>query len=82
GDYTSLTELYLGILYPKALEIKGDYCFTMYATPSQAYKQNSGLDEDKDGRVTVSDIDHRMQRVFPTAYVAGKNQQEIVSIDK
>jgi len=70
GKFESLTELYLAILYPKALD--GDYCYSLYAQPSIAYKQNSGLDEDKDGRVTVSDIDRRMQRIFPTAYLAGK----------
>lgn len=67
GPYKSLTELYLAILFPKALN--QDYCFTMYAKPTKAYVQNTGLDENKDGRVTVSDIDKRMQRVFPTAYI-------------
>lgn len=73
GGFESLTELYLAILFPKALE--GDYCYTLYAKPSQAYKQNAGLDEDNDGRVTVSDIDRRMQRVFPKGYIAGKKPQ-------
>ena len=68
GDFHSLTDLYLAILYPKA--ISEDYCFTLYANPSKAFKQNVGLDENKDGRVTVSDIDKRMQRIFPTAYMA------------
>ncbi len=64
--YASLTDLYLAILYPKALS--GDFCFTLYAKPSKAYQMNAGLDEDKDGRVTVSDIDRRMKRLYPTAY--------------
>jgi len=66
GSYGSLTDLYLGILYPRALD--QDYCYTLYAKPSLTYSRNSGLDEDKDGRVTVSDIDRRMQRIFPTAF--------------
>lgn len=66
-NYDSLTDLYLAILYPRAL--KGDYCYTLYSTPSKKYKQNVGLDENNDGRVTVSDIDKRMQRIFPTAYM-------------
>ena len=70
GEFQSLTDLYLGILYPKALG--QDYCYTLYAKPSQAFEQNAGLDENKDGRVTVSDIDRRMQRLYPTAYIAGK----------
>ncbi len=65
--FESLTDLYLAILYPKALE--GDYCYTLYANPSRKYKLNIGLDENSDGRVTVSDIDKRMQRIFPTAYM-------------
>lgn len=69
GDYDSLPDLYLGVLYPKAR--KQDYCFTLYATPSKAYWQNKILDENRDGRVTVSDIDRRMQRLFPTAYALG-----------
>lgn len=77
GEFKSLTELYLGILYPKALD--QDYCYTMYAKPSKMYRQNIGLDENKDGVVTVSDIDKRMQRIFPTAYLAGSvsgNEEE------
>lgn len=70
GDFNSLTDLYLAVLYPKALD--QDYCFTLYAKPSKAYRQNSGLDEDKDGRVTVSDIDKRMKRIFTPAYMATK----------
>ncbi|MEM6342877.1 MAG: transglycosylase SLT domain-containing protein [Bacteroidota bacterium] len=70
GEYKSLTDLYLAVLYPKA---RGqDYCYALYAKPTQAYLMNSGLDENKDGRVTVSDIDKRMQRMFPTAYIAQK----------
>ncbi len=71
GAYQSLTDLYLGVLYPKA--INQDYCYALYAKPSQSYRQNSGLDENKDGIVTVSDIDKRMQRLFPSAYMAGRS---------
>lgn len=75
GEYQSLTDFYLAILYPKA---RGqDYCYTLYASPSQSYKQNSGLDEDKDGRVTVSDIDKHMKRLYPTAYMKQKATLEL-----
>lgn len=68
GQYSSLTDLYLAVLYPKA---RGqEYCYTMYARPSRQYYQNSGLDENEDGRVTVSDIERRMKRLYPTAYMA------------
>ena len=70
GEYNSLADLYLAVLYPKARN--QDYCYTLYAKPSKAYLQNSGLDENKDGRVTISDIDRRMKRLYPTAYMAEK----------
>ena len=66
GAFTSLTDLYLGILYPKA---RGqESCYTLFSKPSKAYRQNSGLDENRDGRVTIGDIDRRMKRLFPTAH--------------
>lgn len=71
GRFESLTDLYLSILYPKAR--KQDYCYTLYAQPALAYRQNSILDENKDGRVTITDIDRRMKRLFPTAYHEAKN---------
>ncbi|MDX2283099.1 MAG: transglycosylase SLT domain-containing protein [Bacteroidia bacterium] len=75
GPYETLTDLYLAILFPKA---RGqDPCFVLYAQPETAYKQNAGLDEDQDGRVTVSDIDRRLRRVFPTAYGTGLHNAEM-----
>jgi hypothetical protein len=70
GEYESLTDLYLAILYPRART--GDYCYSLYAKPSQQYEQNKGLDEDMDGRVTISDIDKRLRRIYPTACLAKK----------
>lgn len=67
GDYQSLADFYLAILYPKARNQEA--CYVLYANPSKAYKQNIGLDEDKDGRVTVGDIDKRMKRLYPSAYM-------------
>lgn len=67
GAYESLCDFYLAILYPKARQQES--CYTLYSSPSKAYKQNIGLDEDKDGRVTVGDIDKRMKRLYPSAYV-------------
>ena len=66
GAFTSLTDLYLGILYPKA---RGqESCYTLFSKPSKAYRQNSGLDENRDGRVTIGDIDRRLKRLFPQAH--------------
>ncbi|MEO1448666.1 MAG: lytic transglycosylase domain-containing protein [Bacteroidota bacterium] len=67
GPYQSLTDLYLAILYPKA---RGqDVCYTLYAKPSINYRQNAGLDENKDSRVTIRDIEMRMKRLFPEAFM-------------
>lgn len=68
GNFKSLTDLYLAVLFPKA--IGQDYCFALYAKPSQTYQRNTILDENKDGSVTVSDIDRRMRRIYPTAFTA------------
>ena len=68
GDFTCLTDLYLAILYPGALD--HDYCYSLFTKPSRSYRQNSGLDENGDGIVTIGDIDKRMKRIFPTAYMA------------
>lgn len=66
GDFQTLTDLYLAVLYPKA--INQDACYTLFGKPSKRYKQNSGLDENRDGFITVSDIDRRMIRMFPGVY--------------
>jgi len=57
---------YLLILYPKASNKPDSY--VLYAWPSRAYKQNAGLDENKDFRVTVADIEARHRRLFPGLY--------------
>jgi len=69
GSFTSLTDLYLAVLYPKA--IGQDACYVLFGKPSKQYRQNAGLDENQDGYVSVSDIEKRMMRIFPTAYAIG-----------
>ncbi|MEM6765033.1 MAG: transglycosylase SLT domain-containing protein [Bacteroidota bacterium] len=70
GEYTSLTDTYLAVLYPKARQ--NDLCYVLFSKPSKKYTQNKGLDTNKDGRVTISDIDRRMQRLYSTAYTIKK----------
>lgn len=70
--YDSVTDLYIAALYPDALG--EDYCYTLYHKPEAEYTQNIILDEDKDGRVTVKDVDDRMKRMFPTAYMTEKDK--------
>ncbi len=73
--YENITDLYLAILYPRALT--GDSCFILYETPSKAYKQNAGLDEDKDGKVSVSDVENRLKRLFPKAFYIDKHGKRL-----
>ncbi len=80
GNFDTLTELYLAILYPRALS--GDYCYTLYAQPSVDYQQNSGLDYDDDGRVTVRDIDKHMERIYPTAFFTAKDGSKMEKDEK
>lgn len=68
--FESLTDLYLSILYPKALG--EDFCYTLYAKPSDSYRLNIGLDINSDGNVTVQDVDKYLKRKYPSAYVIGK----------
>lgn len=63
----SLTDLYLAVLYPKA--IGKDYCYSMYSSPSRQYVQNKILDVNKDKSVTISDIDEYLKRKYPTAMI-------------
>ena len=73
GEFQNITDLYLGVVYPDA--IGEDFCYTLYAKPDENYAMNAGLDENKDGRVTVQDIDHFLRRIYPTAYQASKPTQ-------
>lgn len=66
GPYQSLTDFYLAVLYPRARGQGPGY--ELYAKPSRAYRQNAGLDENRDGRVQVLDVEIRLRRMFPRLY--------------
>lgn len=66
GPYKSLTDVRLAILYPVAVGKSQNYA--LYSKPSLAYKQNSGLDINKDGKVTVKDIARKMKREYREAF--------------
>ncbi len=68
GTYNSLTDLYLAVLYPKALRKTENECYPLYSYPSKAYDLNRGLDMDKDGAVTISDIEEKLQIRYPEAF--------------
>lgn len=77
GSFQSLTDLYLAVLYPKALH--QGYCFALYYRPSHHYTQNKGLDKDEDGVVTIGDIDRYLCEQYPTAYIARRGEGTLAS---
>lgn len=54
GKLNSLGDVYFAILYPKALG-KPD-SWTMWEKGTLAYTQNSGLDKNKDGKITRQEV--------------------------
>lgn len=55
-------DLYLLVFYPKAIGEPKDWAF-----PSSIYKQNKGIDIDKDGSITISDFRKWIRKNIPTA---------------
>ncbi len=68
--YETLTDLYIAILYPKALT--EDFCYSLYAKPSISYEMNAGLDQNGDGNVTIQDVDKYLKRKYPSAFIISK----------
>ncbi len=65
GEFQSLTDLYLGILYPKAIMV--DANDILFSSPSKHYRQNIGLDFNKDGHISKGDIENYLRILFPSA---------------
>jgi hypothetical protein len=53
GRIGTVEDLYMAILWPSAIGRPND--FVLFKSPSIAYAQNAGLDQDKDGAVTKTD---------------------------
>ena len=53
GRIHSLEDLYMAILYPKA--IGKDPSYVLFVKGTKAYEQNVGLDADRNGKVTVKE---------------------------
>jgi len=68
GSYDSLTDLYLAVLYPKALKRSKNKSYALYAYPSKAYELNEGLDLNQDGKVTINDIEKKLLKRYPEAF--------------
>ncbi len=68
GTYNSLTDLYLAVLYPKALKRSDNKNYALYEYPSKAYELNEGLDLNQDGKVTIGDIEEKLLGYYPEAF--------------
>jgi hypothetical protein len=66
GRLRTLEDAYMAVLYPTAIG-KGS-AHTLFSTPSDAYKYNSVLDLDHDGRVTVAEATSMVRKKLPTNY--------------
>ncbi|QQS30374.1 MAG: transglycosylase SLT domain-containing protein [Sphingobacteriales bacterium] len=72
----NLTSFYLGAFYPDALG--EEYCYAIYRQGETGYKHYAPLDANKDGQITVKEIDERLKRLFPTAYMIEQTEPESV----
>lgn len=66
GAFKNLTDLRLAVLYPAA--VGKSQAYVLYQKPTLAYEQNSGLDVNKDGKVSVKDISRKMHRNYRKAF--------------
>jgi hemopexin len=55
GRLRTLADVYMTILFPAAVSRPGN--FALFSRPEVAYEQNSGLDRNRDGRVTKSEAE-------------------------
>lgn len=62
GQYQSLTDMYLWCLLPNTRVYANQPYKTIMQTGDKFYGLNSGLDEDKNGKVQVFEITNRMNR--------------------
>lgn len=76
GSYNSLTDLYLAVLYPKALKRSHNKSYALYSYPSKAYELNEGLDLNQDGQVTIGDIEAKLLIRYPEAFQIDDRSQQ------
>ena len=62
--FTQLEDFYLTIFYPKAVGQKADTVIFRKDVEATGYRQNSGFDYDKDGQITVGEINARLYDTY------------------
>lgn len=67
GQLNSLEDVYMSILYPAAIGRGPEH--TLFRQGTTAYRQNQGLDVNRDGRVTVGEATEKVRAYMPNAEV-------------
>ncbi|MEZ5429024.1 MAG: peptidoglycan-binding protein [Pyrinomonadaceae bacterium] len=67
GKLKTIEDAYMAVLYPKGVGKGKD--FVLFKKGSKQYKQNSGLDLDGDGRITVGEAAHKVAERLGTTLV-------------
>lgn len=62
GKLKTLEDVYMAILYPAAIGKPGSH--VLFETGSVAYEQNKGLDEDRDGNITLAEISAKVRAKY------------------
>lgn len=66
GKLDTIEDTYMAVLFPVAVG-KGS-TFVLFKKPSVAYRQNSGLDINKDGEITVADATDKVRKILGAAH--------------
>jgi len=67
GRLKTIEDTYMAVLFPKAVGKGSD--FVLFKKPSIAFKQNSGLDINGDGSITVADATDKVRRLLANTIV-------------
>jgi hypothetical protein len=68
GRLNSLGDVYMAILWPRAIEKPDDYVLWDKASRPTTYRQNAGLDMDKDGAITKAEAVSKVQAKLDKGY--------------
>ncbi|OJW76302.1 transglycosylase SLT domain-containing protein [Spirosoma sp. 48-14] len=77
GRYKSPYDVYLAVFYPAAMGKADSYVIGVKG--SQTYNLNAGMDMDRDGKITVSDVKAWFRADLPadaTAYLASESKKK------
>jgi len=68
GKLDAVDDVYMAILFPKAVGKESD--FVLFSKGSTAYKQNDGLDANKDGKVTKAEAASKVRQKLESGRTA------------